>query len=206
MTLSTRTKLNWLLDAKVFLTALVASLTGIYFLVLPIGGYQGGRNSTFGITFLFKRSTWDDLHTWSGVLMIIAVLIHLIYHWNWVRSMFRRLINGLFGKPLKMSKGAQINLLINTAIGLGFVLTSISGVYFLLQPRGLGNPGNMASSAQFIFTSGTWDLIHTWSGVIMILAAIGHFIIHWGWIEKVTKGFFKVRSVSPSRTRVRTLA
>jgi hypothetical protein len=202
MTLSTRTKMNWLLDANIFLTALIASLTGIYFLYLPIGGYQGGRNPTYGLTVVFDRSTWDDLHTWFGVLMIIAGLIHLLYHWNWVRMMAKRLIGGLLGQPLKMSTGARINLMINAAIGLGFLLTAISGVYFLFQPRGMGTLTAVASSGQFIFTSGVWDLIHTWSSVVMILAASAHFIIHWGWIEKVTKGFFKVRPVSLSRTRV----
>ena len=194
MTLSTRTKLNWLLDAKVFLAALVASITGVYFLYLPIGGYQGGRNPTFGVTILFDRVTWDDLHTWSGVLMIMAAFVHLLYHWKWVTMMGKRMISGLIGKPLKMSRGARVNLLINALVGLGFLLSAISGVYFLFQPRGMNSFTGIETTRIFFFTSGTWDLVHTWSSIIMIMAAIAHFIIHWGWIEKVTRGFLSLRT------------
>jgi hypothetical protein len=194
MTLSTRTKLNWLLDAKVFLAALVASITGVYFLYLPIGGYQGGRNPTFDVTILFDRVTWDDLHTWSGVLMIMAAFVHLLYHWKWVTMMGKRMISGLIGKPLKMSRGARVNLLINALVGLGFLLSAISGVYFLFQPRGMNSFTGIETTRILFFTSGTWDLVHTWSSIIMIMAAIAHFIIHWGWIEKVTRGFLSLRT------------
>jgi hypothetical protein len=194
MTLSTRTKMNWLLDVKVFMTALVASITGVYFLYLPIGGYQGGRNPTFGLTILFDRATWDDLHTWSGVLMIMVGLFHLLYHWKWVTMMGKRMISGLTGKTLKISTGATINLLINATVGLGFLLSAISGVYFLFQPRGMNTITGIESTRIFLISSGTWDLIHTWSSIIMILAAIAHFIIHWGWIEKVTRGFLSFRT------------
>jgi hypothetical protein len=194
MTLSTRTKMNWLLDVKVFMTALVASITGVYFLYLPIGGYQGGRNPTFGLTILFDRATWDDLHTWSGVLMIMVGLFHLLYHWKWVTMMGKRMISGLTGKTLKISTGATINLLINATVGLGFLLSAISGLYFLFQPRGMNTITGIESTRIFLISSGTWDLIHTWSSIIMILAAIAHFIIHWGWIEKVTRGFLSFRT------------
>jgi hypothetical protein len=185
--------MNWLLDAKVFMAALVASITGVYFLYLPIGGYQGGRNPTFGLTVLFDRATWDDLHTWSGVLMIIAGVVHLLYHWKWVTMMGKRMMSSMMGKPLKMSTGAKVNLLVNATVGLGFLLSAMSGVYFLFQPRGMHSTIGVQSTSVFLFTPGTWDLVHTWSSIIMILAALTHFIIHWGWIEKVTRGFFGIR-------------
>jgi len=52
------------------MSALLAALSGIYFLFLPVSGYQGGRNPMYGVTVLFERSAWDDLHTWGGVVMI----------------------------------------------------------------------------------------------------------------------------------------
>jgi ABC-type transporter Mla subunit MlaD len=53
--ISMQTRKNWLIDAAVFVGGIVAALSGIYFLFLPSGGYQGGRNPTYGITFLFDR-------------------------------------------------------------------------------------------------------------------------------------------------------
>ncbi len=34
--------------------------------------------------FLFSRSTWDLIHTWTGILMIIAAVLHLAQRWKWV--------------------------------------------------------------------------------------------------------------------------
>ena len=69
--LSPATRLNWLLDAAVFLGAVIAALSGVYFLYF-VSGYQGGRNPTYGITLLFSRTTWDLIHAWAGVVMIAA--------------------------------------------------------------------------------------------------------------------------------------
>jgi hypothetical protein len=91
-----------------------------------------------------------------------------------------------------MSSGAKLNLVINAAIGLGFIFSAISGIYFLFLPRGMSALSSQADG--LLFPIAIWDFIHTWSSVIMILAATAHFIIHWGWIEKVTKGFFGIRT------------
>ena len=80
ITMSLQTRTNWLIDAAVFLSSVLAAITGIYFLFLPVGGYQGGRNPMYGIIFLFDRHTWDDLHTWTGIAMIAAAVIHLAFH------------------------------------------------------------------------------------------------------------------------------
>ncbi len=88
---SKQTQKNWWIDAALFGSAIVAMLSGTYFLYLPSGGFQGGRNTLYNIQVLFSRSTWDDLHTWGGVIMIAAAIIHLSVHWQWVVSMARRI-------------------------------------------------------------------------------------------------------------------
>ena len=71
-------------------SGLLTTLTGIYFLFLPSGGYQGGRNPHYGQTFLFDRHIWSDIHTWAGIAMIAVSLFHVILHWQWVAEMGRR--------------------------------------------------------------------------------------------------------------------
>jgi hypothetical protein len=39
--MSRQTRLNWLIDAAVFISGMVAALSGLYFLFVPSGGYQG---------------------------------------------------------------------------------------------------------------------------------------------------------------------
>lgn len=181
---SNQTRNNWLLDASLFLSAVVASLSGIYFLFFPSGGYQGGRNPAYNLVLIFNRSGWDALHLWGGVLMIAIGLGHLLYHWKWVVTMARRVWRELLGQGNSMNKAARFNLWLNVSIGVSFLLTSISGVYFLFVG---GSQGGRNPDPMFLFSRTTWDLVHTWAGVIMIVAAILHFAIHWRWVTKVTR-------------------
>jgi cytochrome b subunit of formate dehydrogenase len=191
-TVSKQTRNNWLIDAAVFIGALVAAITGIYFLFLPSGGYQGGRNPMYGVTILFSRSTWDDLHTWFGALMIAAVAVHFAIHWNWVKGTARRLVKLLVGKGARMNRHGYFNVAIDATVALSFLLAAVSGIYFMFVPG-----GRWAADPSFMFSRTTWDLIHTWSGVALIAAAIIHFAIHWNWVTKVTAKVF--RSLAPSR-------
>jgi preprotein translocase subunit SecY len=191
--ISSQTRINWLIDFTVFAGAIVATLSSIYFMYLPVGGYQGGRNPMYGVTILFSRETWDVLHTWGGVAMIVAVAVHFTYHWTWVTTMARRVWNILRRSAAHMSKGARTNLLVDAAIALSFLIAALSGVYFLFAPGGALRGGAAAADAGFIFSRTTWDIVHTWSGAALIFAAVVHFAIHWGWITKVTRRFFAIR-------------
>ena len=185
--ISKQTRQNWLIDAAVFVGALLSAITGIYFLFLPIGGYQGGRNPAYGLTLLFGRSTWDDIHTWGGLLMILAVVIHLAWHWTWVKMMGRRFANTLAGSGSKFSRGAKANVLVDLAVALGFFLTAVSGIYFLLVPPGYAGGSTPGWDPGFLFSRATWDTLHTWAFVVMMIAAVLHLIIHWRWITNVTR-------------------
>jgi cytochrome b subunit of formate dehydrogenase len=189
--MSMQTRQNWLIDAAVFVGGLVAALTGIYFLYLPSGGYQGGRNPMYGITILFDRHTWTDLHLWSGVLMIAAIAVHFAIHWQWVRRMGGRTVSAMRAEGSKLSRGAKFNVAVNLLIAISFLFCALSGIYFLFGPSGGYQGGNNpAYDPGFLFSRTTWDLIHTWSGVVMIVAAVVHFAIHWRWVKNVTVRFF----------------
>ena len=184
MGLSMQTRRNWLIDAALFVGGILATLSGVYFLFVPSGGYQGGRNPMHGVAILFERHTWEDLHTWSGVAMIVVAVVHLAVHWRWVKMMAIRVVNAIRTRGAGLSKGARVNVAINLVVALSFVLVSASGIYFLLWPAG--------GSSETV-----WDMIHTWSGVAMIAAAVVHLAIHWRWVKNVTVRM--VRSLQPER-------
>jgi hypothetical protein len=199
-TISGKTRLNWLIDAAVLFTGLAAVVSGVYFLYFP-NGYEGGKNPWYDVTILFTRSAWSDIHTWGGVLMIVAVILHIAIHWSWITMMSKRLVKAACGQNARMSRGAKLNLAIDSVIAFCFVLTALSGIYFLFVPSGGYQGGrNPNWNATFLFSRTTWDLIHTWSGSIMIATAVVHFAIHWRWVTKVTAKFF--RSLLP-QTAVR---
>jgi len=189
--MSMQTRKNWLIDAAVFLGGIVAALSGIYFLYLPSGGYQGGRNLLYGVTVLFERHTWEDLHVWGGVAMIAAVVVHFAIHWSWVKMMARRVVNALRSRGSGLSRGARFNVAIDLLVAISFLVTAVTGIYFLFVPEGGYQGGSNAGwDPNLLFSRTTWDLIHTWAGVVMIVAAAVHFWIHWRWVVNVTRRFF----------------
>jgi cytochrome b subunit of formate dehydrogenase len=191
ITMATQTRRNWLVDAAVFGGALVAAVSGVYFLYVPTGGYEGGRNPMDGVTILFDRSTWDLLHTWGGVLMIAAVAVHFAIHWSWVKMMSRRVLHALRAQGTGMSRGAKVNLIVDAVVAVSFLVTAVSGIYFLFAPSGGFQGGrNQEWDPGLLLSRTTWDLIHTWAGVILIGAAVVHFAIHWRWVKNVTARFF----------------
>ena len=200
---SNKTRRNWYVDAGLFLGMVIASISGIYFLIFPDGGYMGGRNPYYGIQIIFDRSGWEWIHTWLSLGFIAIALLHIILHWKWVVSTTKRVVKDIFTshKSNMNAKGWQ-NIIVDGAIAIGFIISAISGVYFLFvgESRGGLNPDPM-----FLFSRTAWDLIHTWSSVLFISNFLLHFAIHWGWVTKVTRKIFGKRSLKSVGTAVETL-
>ncbi len=183
---SKQTQKNWWIDASLALTAVIAALSGIYFLYLPSGGYMGGRNSLYNVTVLFSRHTWDQIHLWGGLAMILAATVHLAIHWTYVVNMTRRTWKELTGQCACMNPRGRWNLAMNAFVAISFAVTSLSGVYLLFVPG-----GRDAIDPMIMFSRTTWDLVHTWAGVILVVVAVIHFAIHWKWVTKVTRKVFQ---------------
>jgi cytochrome b subunit of formate dehydrogenase len=189
--MSMQTRMNWLIDLAVVVGGILAGLSGVYFLYLPSGGYEGGRNPMYGVTILWERHSWSDLHAWGGILMIAAIAIHFAIHWQWVKRMARRTVSALSSGGDKLSKGARFNVAIDVLVAVSFLICAVTGIYFLFAPSGGFQGGrNLGWDPGFLFSRTTWDLIHTWSGVVLGVAAVVHFAIHWRWVKNVTARFF----------------
>jgi len=185
--LTPKLRQNWWIDMLLGLSAVLAIVSSIYFLVYPIGGYQGGRNPSYNAVLIFDRRTWDSLHTWTGAAMIVAAIVHIMIHWQWIVGTIKRSWQVITGKRKGFGLRLTYNILLDALIAISFLVCAISGVYFMY----FASSGS--SSQSFIFSHSTWDLIHTWSGVIMVIAAVLHFALHWKWVTNITKKIFGTR-------------
>jgi hypothetical protein len=80
-----KARLNYWLDVVIGLAFVVAALTGVAFLLMGSGGYQGGRNPGFQTELLgIQRTAWSDLHTLSSLVMMAGVAVHLALHARWI--------------------------------------------------------------------------------------------------------------------------
>jgi hypothetical protein len=178
-----RTVVHWITVFLLSISGLLTVFTSIYFLTLPSGGYQGGRNPDYGKTFLFDRDIWTGIHTWAGIVMIAVALFHIALHWQWVVEMGRRSLAIIQGKRKPFNRKIWTRLGVISIIGLVFLGVAASGIYFFVLPE-----GRDSKFVQFLFSRSTWDLIHTWTGIVMIVAALVHLAQRWKWVVRVSQG------------------
>ena len=90
--LARQARINFSLNSVLFIAFFLASLSGlVVWLLLPGGGYQGGRNPYYNATLLgFTRHGWNDLHLYTGLAMIAVFAVHLALHWSWLVVTARR--------------------------------------------------------------------------------------------------------------------
>ena len=74
-----RTKADYWVDVGLFLSFLAVALTGMFKLrfIYPLFGLERSDQ------LMRNLST---LHDWSGVVLSLLVLIHLILHWTWIKE------------------------------------------------------------------------------------------------------------------------
>lgn len=81
----------WLDSGMLLALGLIAASGLIAWLVLPGGGYRGGRNPAFAATWLgLSRHDWIALHGWAGLALMTLLITHLGLHWRWLVCSTRR--------------------------------------------------------------------------------------------------------------------
>ena len=183
-TLTPKLRQNWWIDMALGVAAIIAVLSSIYFLVYPISGFQGGQNPQYSAVLIFNRLTWDLIHTWSGIGMIFAVILHIAIHWNWITQTTIRTWRVITGKRKPFAARLIYNIVLDASTAISFIICTVSGLYFLYFAQ-QGPAGQV-----ILFNKITWDLIHTWSGVLMTIGAILHFALHWKWVTNITGKIF----------------
>jgi hypothetical protein len=90
--LARQARIYFTLDFLMLMAFVLVNLSGLVaWLVLPQGGFQGGRNPVYNALFLgLGRHDWNDLHLWSGLAIIAILGLHVALHWKWIVCTLRR--------------------------------------------------------------------------------------------------------------------
>lgn len=78
---------NYWLDVTMGLLALVLVLSALMLWVVLPQGY-------FAIRLL-----WLGIHKWTGLALTVAVLLHVVLHWNWLSQMTKRVWGRRLSRP-----------------------------------------------------------------------------------------------------------
>ncbi|RDV83278.1 DUF4405 domain-containing protein [Ammonifex thiophilus] len=88
-----RPKLNYLVDALLFLTGLGMAFTGfVRWLAFSSGGGPHGRHWGQEQVFLsLTRHEWADIHRYLALVLVALVIVHIYLHWSWIVTMTRQI-------------------------------------------------------------------------------------------------------------------
>lgn len=84
---------------------------------------------------------------------------------------------------------SKINYLVDIFLGISFFVVAITGIIiFIFLPGGI----RQGRYQEFLgIMKSTWSLIHNYAGLLMIMLAVTHLILHWNWIISMTKKWLK---------------
>jgi len=90
--LARQARIYFTLDSLMLAAFVLVNLSGLVaWLVLPQGGYRGGRNLGYNVLLLgLGRHEWNDLHLWSGLAVVAILSLHVMLHWKWIVCTLRR--------------------------------------------------------------------------------------------------------------------
>jgi len=159
-----KTERNFWLDWMMFLVFSITVVSGfLLWLVMP-----HSDNSAFaGI----DRSMWLVFHVGSGFLGLLGVIIHIVWHWRWLKA--------LRGRSLRTLKRlVRANRVADRLTWISFIATNISGLLVWLLSAGL------PSEAVKIF-----DRFHVVAGIAWLVFLAAHLGLHKQWIASATRRY-----------------
>ena len=91
-----------------------------------------------------------------------------------------------------MRSKAIVHYSIDVAIMLAFLFSAVSGFVLLFAPAGYQGGRNPHYAQTILFLSNeTWTILHTWGSIAMVAGVLGHLILHWKWMVRMTKNRFR---------------
>jgi hypothetical protein len=88
-------KLNFIIDALMFLTLMAMAGLGFLMKYILVSGREAwakyGRN--LALSWLgWDRHDWGDIHLYLAFALLTLLVIHLILHWQQILGLFQRLV------------------------------------------------------------------------------------------------------------------
>jgi Domain of unknown function (DUF4405) len=159
-----RAEQNYVLDATIFVALLITTITGlILWLVIP---------RIFDVVFLgFSRNVWVAAHICFGVLGLASIVIHIIRHWGWLKTLRGRRLS-------RMPEKLRANRVVDRIMWITYIATNIFGAVALALHFGDG-----------IYVVGVPDRLHVVFGVTWTILATVHLALHWKWITSTTQRY-----------------
>jgi hypothetical protein len=146
----------------IFIALLVTTITGfLLWLAIP---------HQLATVFLgFSRSAWVSVHISFGVAGLAGIVLHIFWHWDWLKAMR--------GRPFgEMPKKLRANRIVDRMMWITYIATN-----------GFGAIGWAFHFGNDIYIVSFPDRLHVAFGVSWTILAIAHLVLHLKWIVSIAQ-------------------
>ncbi|MEZ4593680.1 MAG: cytochrome b/b6 domain-containing protein [Chloroflexota bacterium] len=120
------------------------------------------------------RFTGISIHEWLGIGFGIALIYHLLLHWDWIISISKRLFRRLPG-------GQRLRYVINLVLFVDMVILTMTGIWISeVALRQLG----ITVAPNFF-----WRRLHEMTADLAIWLVALHLALDWKWIVNTTRRY-----------------
>ncbi len=155
---------NFWLDWMMLFAFSITVVSGFFlWLVIP--------KSNTAVFAGIDRTVWLALHIGSGFLGLLGVIIHIDWHWQWLKA--------LRGKSLgTLKRPVQANRVINRLTWFAFISSNIFGILAWLLPASL--PAEIIK---------IFDRLHVATGIVWLIFLVTHLVLHQKWIASAIQRY-----------------
>lgn len=113
------------------------------------------------------RFSGVPIHEWGTLALALAVIVHLLLHWDWIIN-----VGATFFRKLWHS--SRLKFVVDVLLFVAFITVMLSGVEISrVAAPAVGLP---------LASGGIWRLLHTLSADLGILLVGVHFALSWKWV------------------------
>jgi hypothetical protein len=152
------------LDWMMFLVFSITVVSGfLLWLVIP--------NNNTSVIAVIDRAVWLAFHVGSGFLGLLGVIIHIVWHWYWLKA--------LRGRSLRtLKRPVRANRLVDRITWIAFIATNLFGVLAWLLSAGF------PAEAIKIF-----DRLHVAASIIWLVFLAAHLVLHQKWVNSANRRY-----------------
>ena len=114
------------------------------------------------------------VHEWLCIAFFILLLVHLLFHWDWVVSVMAKFFRKLFHQ-------SRLNFVVDLLALVMFMTVMVSGI---MISRSVLPFFGLQGSRDFV-----WRFLHSSSADLLVFLIALHFALHWKWIVYACKRY-----------------
>jgi hypothetical protein len=158
------TERNFWLDWTLFIVYSITVGSGfLLWLVIP----HGANTAFAGI----DRGVWLSIHIGSGFLGLMGVILHIVWHWRWLKA--------LRGRPFRtLKRPVQANRVVNRMTWISFITSNVLGLQAWLLP------GILSTRVVFIFSR-----LHVVASITWLVFLTAHLALHQRWVASAARRY-----------------